>query len=590
MLCVLLACHAPAPPGAPRKGPSWRTWSPRAFAEARAANKLILLSVQADFCHWCHVMNATTYRDPRVLALLAEHFVLLRADEAERPDLRERYAAWGWPATALLTPDAQPIVTLRGHQPPARFAALLQSLVERQRRGEPLTAASVPPAQPAELTPTRDRALKQLDASYDVRQGGWGSPQKYPFLAPVEHALWRSAVYHEADRRARALQSLQGYAQLLDPVAGGMFQYSLHGVWTEPHYEKLASIQAGAIVGFSHAYRLSADARWLRHAQQTAQYVLSALRAADGAFYASQEADVGQVGQPGHRQGADYYRLDAEQRAGVLAPSVDRRIYANLNGELIVALCELYRADGDTRWLEHARRALAAVQGGLLRGSAFAHEAPASGVFYLSDQVALIRALDALALATFDGELQRRADETLRFVLDTLHDPQGGGFYAHTPVEGASGVFAERQKPFDENAELALLLTRRAHVQDDPTLAELARHALKALSDPTQLAARGRLVGATLLALEQVDGPYVMFSIVGHAEDPAARALHQAAYRAYVPQGIVAFSEPEHSRYPYPGRAALYLCSDDACSAPLHEPARLPAAIEAFVAAESAAR
>ncbi|HEX5657782.1 MAG TPA: DUF255 domain-containing protein [Polyangiales bacterium] len=578
VLCTLLACHTGTPPAVETSGPSWRVWSQQAFAEARASHKLILLSVQADFCHWCHVMNATTYRDPRVLALLAEHFVLLRADEAERPDLRERYAAWGWPATALLTADAQPIVNLRGHQPAARFAALLEDLVERQRRGEPLTETALPRA----VAPTHERALQQLDASYDAQQGGWGTPQKYPFAAPVEHALWRSAVFHEADRQARALQSLQGYAQLIDPVAGGLFQYSLEGVWTKPHYEKLSAIQAGAIVNFSHAYRASADPSWLRYAQQTAGYVLTTLRSPEGAFYASQEADVGHVGEPTHRQGADYYRLRAEQRAQQLAPGVDERVYTNLNGELIVALCELYRADGDARWLEHARRALPGDK------RAYAHEAASKDVLYLSDQVAMIRALDALALATFDPALEHRADDTLRFVLDTLQDTERGGFYAHTAIEGAAGVFAERQKPFDENAELAMLLTQRAHIEDDAELTTVARRTLTAISD--QVAARGRMIGTYLLALEQVDGPYVMFSIVGHADDPAVRALQQAAYRAYVPQGIVAFNEPEHSRYPYPGKAALYLCSDNACSSPVSDPAQLPAALAAFLADESAAR
>src|ERR1700712_2697867 len=134
LLSLSLGCRPElrAPVAVQGSEPQWLDWSDAAFARARQEHKLILISLQADFCHWCHVMNATTYRDPRVLALLAEHFVVLRADEASRPDLRERYAAYGWPATALLTPDAQPIVNLRGHQPAARFAALLEQLVDKQ--------------------------------------------------------------------------------------------------------------------------------------------------------------------------------------------------------------------------------------------------------------------------------------------------------------------------------------------------------------------------------------------------------------------------------------------------------------------------
>ncbi|HEY6878145.1 MAG TPA: DUF255 domain-containing protein, partial [Polyangiales bacterium] len=132
LLLLLWACH-PTPRAVEPGAPAWQEFSEQAFARAKAEHKLVLLSVQAVFCHWCHVMNATTYRDPRVLALLAQHFVVVRVDEAAHPDLRERYAAWGWPATALLSADAEPIVTLRGHQPPAQFAALLQRVVDGER-------------------------------------------------------------------------------------------------------------------------------------------------------------------------------------------------------------------------------------------------------------------------------------------------------------------------------------------------------------------------------------------------------------------------------------------------------------------------
>ena len=101
--------------------PDFREWTPEAFAEARSTRKLLLISVQAGWCHWCHVMNAETFADPRVLAVLAQRYVVIRVEADARPDIAERYAEYGWPATALLTPDAEPILALRGYRAPVVF-------------------------------------------------------------------------------------------------------------------------------------------------------------------------------------------------------------------------------------------------------------------------------------------------------------------------------------------------------------------------------------------------------------------------------------------------------------------------------------
>jgi hypothetical protein len=560
---ALLACH-PEPRAALLAEPAWQAWSDETFARARAEHKLILLSVQAAFCHWCHVMNATTYRDPRVLALLAEHFVVMRVDEAARPDLRERYAAWGWPATALLTPDAQPIVNLRGHQPPAQFAELLQRAIDGRQALAPI-AARAKPASSLEQAYTQARA--QLDSFYDAREGGWGSPQKYPFSAPIEEALWRGAD---------VTTSLRGYRALIDPVAGGMFQYSLEGVWTKPHYEKLLSIQAGAIASFSAAHR--AGAGFLADAQQVAHYALATLRAPDGAFYTSQAADVATVGERGFVPGAVYYGSAVRGTP----PSLDTNVYADLNGMMIAALCELYRADGDATWLQAARGAHAAVRRRLARGPAFLHAANLTDAFYLSDQVELARAGYALSLASGEPALAREADATVDWTIAHLRDREGG--FVSSDARPGVGVFAERALPFDANAKLARILLSRAHVEDEPRWRAIAEGALTALAAPARIASQGRQIADYLLALEQRSSPYVLFSVVGQPSDPQTRALLNAAWRSYLPRGIVSESSPDMSRYPYPGHAVVYLCSDNACSSPIRDVAALAPALAEFIA------
>jgi uncharacterized protein YyaL (SSP411 family) len=174
---------------------------------------------------------------------------------------------------------------------------------------------------------------------------------------------------------------------------------------------------------------------------------------------------------------------------------------------------------------------------------------------------------------------------TLLFTEHTLQDTTHGGFYARTADAAATGVFSERDKPYDENAKLARLLLNISHEEDDPAYRATAERTLTALSDASRVAARGRQVGEYLLALEQLEDPYVMFSVVGPPDDPATRSLFDAAWRTHIPQGIVAFSPPDTSRYPYRGRPAVYLCSDNACSSPVYAPNDLPKALKTFVAA-----
>jgi uncharacterized protein YyaL (SSP411 family) len=576
-----------SPASTEARAPAWRGLDADAFAQARRERKLLLLSVQAEFCHWCHVMNATTYRDPRVVALLRERFVTLRVDESERPDLAARYADWGWPATAILTPDAEPVVTLRGHRPAAAFRALLEQLLAQLDAGTPLVVTETKSASPLEsdLAAAQQQALSQLDGLYDAAQGGWGTPQKYPFPAPVEHALLRAYVRDEPQRRAQARTTLAGHAQLLDAVAGGMFQYSLRGVWSAPHYEKLAASQAAALLTFSDGYRATGETRWLDAARGVAAYVIGTLRTPHGGFAASQNADVGELGTNTFVTGAEYYALNALQRADRVAPALNTHVYANLNGLVIQGLCAFERASGDRRALATAQAALTALSRTHARGAAFLHAADdASGRFYLSDQVEMIGALWSLADALHDASLRERAYATMDFVIAQLADSVAGGFYAHTPDPSAVGLFARIDKPASDNARFARLLLRRARFAHDDSLLALAQRTLSALSASDAIARQGRKVADLLLALEEAHGGYLMFSVVGHRDDPRTRALVDTAYRAYVPHGILRVDAPGEGLYPYPGQPAVYLCSDSACSAEVTAPDALHAAIAAFVA------
>jgi uncharacterized protein YyaL (SSP411 family) len=585
-LCALgCAAGQPRVESAGRTSVAWNEWSAEAFDRARVERKLILVSVQAGWCHWCHVMNAETLGDPDVIEVLDRHFVAIRVDADSRPDLAERYQRWAWPATALLTPDAEPITNLRGHQPEARFLALLRSVVERHARGESFESIEIEaaPVADADIAAIRTNAEAQLASFWDEREGGWGTPQKYPWREPIEYSFYRSAIHGDPEARSRALRSLEGYSALIDRVWGGMFQYSVRGTWREPHYEKIAQVQAGAIGAFAEAYRVTGDERWLRDANDVARYVTGLLADPNGGFYASQDADVGSHGEASHVNGAEFYRLDDAGRRGIGAPRIDEHVYANLNGMLIEALVELYESGGDRAILEAALRAADRVFEENTRGAGLAHAAtdPRDAELHLGDQAWMIRASLALYEATGDGRWRDRALALSSFVRAELA-ADGGGFYAHTEDEDARGVFARRRIPFVENAVYARALVRLAHLTNDDAYLASARGALVAVSDRAYVASFGRKVGEYLLALEELEGPHVIVSIVGE-DDERTEALHRAALGWYHPPRIVELGRPGASRYPYPGEPAVYLCTATACSRPIYDPARLVPEAERFV-------
>jgi len=584
LAALLGGCASPASP--PPTGPiAWEEWGPAAFSRARSEDRLLLVAVEAGWCHWCHVMDERTWSDPEVRGILADGFVCVRADADARPDLAERYSEWGWPATAVLTPDARPVTERRGFQEPRGYAALLARLLANHRAGKPLARepepTRAPPAGP--LEELRALAAGILDGWYDGARAGWGAQQKYPLAAPVEEGLLRARLRGDAAAARRALETAAAEEALLDPAWGGMYQYSEAGAWTAPHFEKIAAVQAGALESFAEASRATGEERYLRAARSVERYLRDFLRGPDGAFFASQDADAEAAGGGPAVDGRRYYAEGDAGRRRLGMPRIDRGIYADANGLVVAGLCRLHAATGDPAPLEEARAAAERVVATHADpGGGFRHAATGAGpVLHLADQVALGRAFLLLHEASDPfgadpgarGRWLERAAATARVLRERFEDPAGGGFFAGTEDPAATGVFAERRKPFEENARAARFLIALSRRTGDAALAAAAERALRAVGDPAAVRAQGRFVGDFLLALEEAAAPVVHFTVVGRGGADAS-ALFAAALRTYDPLKVIEIEEPGQS-YPDPGHPAVFVCDDTACSAPLAAPGDL---------------
>jgi uncharacterized protein YyaL (SSP411 family) len=487
----------------------WEEWSQASFERARRERKYILLDGAAEWCHWCHVMDDTTYVDPEVGRILRERFVAIRVDIDARPDIAERYGEWGWPATILFSPDAEEIGKYRGYLAPQELVTILRG-VERAHV-EAVNAAGGQWNDPGKRVPPVEalgwigaRIAIDMDDYFDKDEGGWGMRQKAPLGSNISFELVRHA-HGDPLALKRAVFSLEKQRALIDPIWGGIYQYSAGSTWTDPHYEKLMSFQAENIEAYARGFLATKDQALLADAQRLERYLATFLRNPEGGFMVSQDADVGSHDKTKpFVDGAIYYRLDDAGRRALGIPRVDPNIYGLENGLAIAALCALHEASPDPAVLDRARKAAdLLLRTHVTPDGAVRRPGKVEGVRFLADSAALGRGLARLAQVTGEPAYKEAALRVSKAMLGDFGDGDLGALWASTPDPAAAGVFARREKPFPHNVMAARFLATLAKVTGDKTHADRARRLLAAISSPRSLAERGRMVGEYLLALDE---------------------------------------------------------------------------------------
>jgi uncharacterized protein YyaL (SSP411 family) len=297
----------------------WYPWGPEALARARAEDKPILLSIGYSACHWCHVMEHESFEDPATASLMNQHFVSIKVDREERPDLDSIYMAavqtltgqGGWPMTVFLTPAGKPFFAGTYFPPEDRhglpgFKRVLQSVARayEQQRGEidqsaddlaaHLAEQSAIPAAPEALRPEfLDRAAAALTGEFDSRHGGLGGAPKFP-----QPMAWEFLVrqYHRTrDARLLAMieQTLRAMANggIYDQVGGGFHRYSVDNHWLVPHFEKMLYDNALLSRLYLHVYQITGEPFYRRIVEEVLDYVVREMTSPEGAFYSTQDAD-----------------------------------------------------------------------------------------------------------------------------------------------------------------------------------------------------------------------------------------------------------------------------------------------------------
>ncbi len=290
----------------------WWEWQPEAFAQARQRDVPILLSVGYAACHWCHVMAHESFEDAQVAAVLNEHFVAVKVDREERPDVDAVYmdattaltGRGGWPMTCFLTPDGDPFYA-GTYFPKAQFLQLLTSVHRAwtQQRGDveqnsrQLTSAirDAAPQPRIELSPQLlDHAEALLANTFDAGRGGFGNAPKFPPSMVLEWLLRRYARTGSprALRMVEATCTAMARGGMYDQLAGGFARYSVDADWVVPHFEKMLYDNAQLLAVYLHLWRLTGDRTARRIAEETANFLITDLGTAQGGFASALDADT----------------------------------------------------------------------------------------------------------------------------------------------------------------------------------------------------------------------------------------------------------------------------------------------------------
>jgi len=442
---------------------NWFEWSKDAFEKASKEDKPILLDLTAVWCHWCHVMDATSYSNEEVAQIINRDFVPIKVYIDERPDIRERYNMGGFPSTVFLNADGY-IITGETHVPPERMKLLLEAVKtsyktkkEEIKKNILETAKSLGKEKQTAKSEINELIIKEvllsIEDNFDIFYGGFGIQPKFPSPEVLDLLFLQYQKTQNNKYLDMALKTLDGmYEGLHDKIDFGFFRYSVTQDWKMPHYEKMLDANAGLLRNYAVAYKITKIDKYKKISKEIIEYVDKFLsNQNNGGFYGSQDADE------------EFYHLTSEDRKKKKYPFVDKTVYVDWNAMMISSYFKAGTTLNDDKTLNFAMKTTDFIlencydtKNGLfhlLNG-----KAQINGL--LSDNIYFLNALIDAYLIRQDKKYLDNANQIAEFILQNFYDNKYYGFFDRILKEEDFGTLKHRCKLFLENSFCAIVFLR----------------------------------------------------------------------------------------------------------------------------------
>ena len=560
----------------------WWQWGEAAFERARAEDKPVLLSISAVWCHWCHVMDETSYSDLEVIRLIDRLFIPIRVDNDQRPDINARYNMGGWPTTAFLTPNGD-VISGGTYMPPEQLKSALASVSEsykgqkeaivqraqelRERRIQRATR----PASRQELgTHIVDNVSEAVTRSYDEEYGGFGSQPKFPMTSAAELLLHLHQTTGATSYRTMLEKTLDSMLNggLRDHEEGGFFRYSTTRDWSIPHYEKMLEDNVRLLRLYTRAHLATGKEVYARVASGIVDYLNGRLCDSElGAFYGSQDADEA------------YYAIPLAERLRRVPPAADRVFYTGLNAMVASAFLEAAWVLDRPNLSGTALRILEYLLEGR-RGTHLRHSYSAEGSSgipaLLADYAHLVIGLVDAYSYTSQGLFLDQGKSSAEEMMYIFWDEQAGGFFDIPADPHAVGNLKVREVLLIDNVPAIDSLMRLYDITHEGQYRQTAETALRSFTPGYE--EYGEAAAGYALSVNRFLHPTIEVSVVGKPGSPDTKAMLTACTTLPYPHTTNKLMDADDTElledegYWAGDKAQAYVCLDTVCLAPISDP------------------
>lgn len=521
-------------------------WGEEAFQRAEREDKPILLSISALWCHWCHVMDKTTYSDPKVIELVENNFIPVRVNTDMRPDINDRYNMGGWPSTAFLTPSGE-IITGGTYIAPDLMVRVLNQVAafygkkkdeinsEIKAKKEKLKNLLIPDS--ADMRPIMTDVEDIIVINFDREFGGFGTEPKFPQIDVLLYALRQGFIHDDRELLDIVEISLDKMAnsKTYDRIEGAFFRYATRRDWTEPHYEKMLEDNANFIRLYTEAYQVFRRESYKLIAQEIINFLSNIMyNKEQNYFYGSVDADE------------KYYSADREERKKMLYPSIDRTLYTNWNAEASDAFIYAGSIFEEQEIVNTGFAVLNTLKDKCLDedGSTFHYVNNQRGLkMALYDVSSILRSFLNAYFLTGNRDYINSFSKILEKSVEVLWDEEKGGFFDIVEDKDSFGELKQRQKNFILNSKMAEILSLFSNITEDEKWRKMAEEIIDLFA--------GVYKNYSIFAVSYASAyyftksPALRLNVVGKMDDGETKKLLRESYRFYYPGKSVVLLEPD---------------------------------------------